>query len=102
MVVSKSLASSQEIAKIPRFISDYLIQKLSEKTGDEKEIARRVAEFLAGYRPENKDREWLKSRILEEGNVKVLDFFDAYTDLEEAIYYVDIPLKGIRNVSEEI
>lgn len=98
LVVPKSLASSQEIAKIPRFISEYLIQKLSEKTGDEKEIARRVAEFLARYRPEHKDREWLKSQILEEGNVKVLDFFDAYTDLEEAIYYVDIPLMGIRNV----
>lgn len=98
LVVNKSLASSQEIAKIPRFISEYLIQKLSEKTDDEREIARRVAEFLVRYRPEHKDREWLKSQILEEGNVKVLDFFDAFTDLEEAVYYVDIPLMGIRNV----
>jgi len=98
LVVQKSLASSQEITKIPRFISEYLIQKLSEQTRDEKEIAKRVAEFLGQYRPEHKDREWLKSRILEEGSVKVLDFFDAYTDLEEAIYYADIPLMGIRDV----
>lgn len=98
LVVKKSLAASQEIAKIPRFISEYLIQKASDKTQEEREITKRVNEFITKYRPEHKDREWLKSRILEEGNIKVLEFFEVYTDLEKEIYYVDIPLLEIKRI----
>jgi ATP-dependent Lon protease len=98
LTVKKSLASSREIAKIPRFISEYLIQRASEKAEDEKEITKKVNEFLAKYRPEHKDREWLKAKILEEGSIKILDFFDGYTDLQEGVFYVDIPILGIRKV----
>lgn len=96
LIVPKRLAAFQEIVKVPRFISEYLIQRAAKTTTEDKEIIGQVNEFLARFRPEHKDREWLKSKILEEGSVRLLDFFDAYTDLEEARFLVDIPLLGVR------
>ena len=104
LIVPKRLAAFQEIVKVPRFISEYLIQRAAKTTNEDKAIIGQVNDFLARYRPEHKDREWLKSKILEEGNVRLLDFFDAYTDLEGGRFLVDIPLLGVREaiVSKEI
>lgn len=98
LIVKKSLSASQEVAKIPRFISEYLIQKATEKATNEKEITKKVNEFISRYRPEIKDREFIKSKILEEGSIKILEFFEGYTDIQEELYYVDIPILGIKKV----
>jgi ATP-dependent Lon protease len=96
LIVPKRLAAFQEIVKVPRFISEYLIQRAAKTTTEDKAIIGQVNDFLARYRPEHKDREWLKSKILEEGSVRLLDFFDAYTDLEGGRFLVDIPLLAVR------
>ncbi|HIE30283.1 TPA: hypothetical protein EYP66_23730, partial [Candidatus Poribacteria bacterium] len=100
LVVNKRYSARQEISKIPRFISEYLIAKFSTPDGGFAEDGfQRINDFLLNYRPEHKDREWIKHRIMSEGQVKLLDFFEATTDLRTGRHAVNIPLLNIPNAN---
>lgn len=105
LVVNKRYSARQEISKIPRFISEYLIAKFSTSDGGFADDGfQRINDFLLNYRPEHKDREWIKHRIMSEGQVKLLDFFEATTDLRTGRHTINIPLLNIpnANISPEV
>ena len=83
LAVDKRLARMHEVARLPRFISEYLISRYS----DLEELSRVIAEYYPD--PSEKDR--VLNRLMVEGHIKLIDEFKVDVDLKRSIYKLHIP-----------
>ena len=83
LAVDKRLARMHEVARLPRFISEYLISRYS----DPEELSRVIAEYYPD--PSEKDR--VLNRLMVEGHIKLIDEFKVDVDLKRSIYKLHIP-----------
>ena len=99
LTVKKSYSHKHEISKLPRFISEYLVSRYSDKNGNLSEDGlQKIISFISEYYPEHKDKEFLKSQAMQFGSVKVLDEFSVVTDVRHQTHNVVIPVMGLRDV----
>jgi len=99
LTVNKKYSQSKEISKLPRFISEYLIAKNSDRDGALSEDAlKRISRFIYEYYPDHKDKEFIKYQAMQMGSVKVLDEFTVVTDVTYSTNNVIIPVMGLRDV----
>jgi len=99
LTVKKSHSHKYEASKLPRFISEYLISKYSDRDGNlSDEGLQKIVNFISEYYPEHKDKEYLKHRAMQLGSVKVLDEFSVVTDVKYQTHNVIIPVMGLRDV----
>lgn len=101
-VVIKSLASSSALARLPRFVSEYLIAKYVKpetwKT-DLANIQNKIKELL----PEHEARELLKNKLLTKGEVTLIDNVEVRVELKAGLRLARIPAiadTGVRVPSE--
>jgi len=99
LTVNKSYSHKHETSKLPRFISEYLISKYSDRDGNlSEEGLQKIISFISEYYPEHKDKEYLKHQAMQLGSVKVLDEFSVVTDVKHQTHNVIIPVMGLRDV----
>lgn len=99
LTVNKEYSQSKEISKLPRFISEYLIAKNSDKDGTLSEDSlKRISNFIYEYYPEHKDKEFIKYQAMQMGSVKVLDEFSVVTNVTYSTNNVIIPVMGLSDV----
>lgn len=99
LTVNKSHSHKHEASKLPRFISEYLISKYSDRDGNlPEEGLQKIVSFISEYYPEHKDKEYLKHQAMQLGSVKILDEFSVVTDVKHQTHNMVIPVMGLRDV----
>ena len=89
LAVDKHLARMREVARLPRFISEYLMSRYRNPD----ELSRVVTEYYPD--PSEKDR--VLNRLKVEGGIKLIDEFKVDVDLRHNIYRLHIPCLQIHD-----
>jgi ATP-dependent Lon protease len=85
VVVRKDIVLYQEVARLPRFISEYLISSLGKERPSREDlemIGRTVSECY----PEPKDRDKVLHDLMKAGEYKVIDEVKVYTDISSGTH----------------
>ncbi len=83
-VVDKQLANQEAFARLPRYVTEYLIAKFV-KPGRELEGITAIKERIKGRIPEADQKEVIKARLLRDGTYVVIDQLEVEVDLAEAV-----------------
>ncbi|ODS38775.1 MAG: TIGR02688 family protein [Candidatus Altiarchaeales archaeon WOR_SM1_79] len=95
-VVDKSLVLQQEVRGLPRFVSEWLISKFC-KDGVTEENLQKMNEFIRKHYPERKEKDKVLASLMTFGKYHLIDEFKVETDIDLAIYKLNIPSLDIRN-----
>ena len=91
VAVDKGLALRREVSRLPRFISEYLVSRYCSRYPSVEEAFTKLAEVVAEYFPEPKDKERVLHRLLQQGFVRLIDEFRVTVDLRRNTYRLQIP-----------
>lgn len=96
-LVRKELVHAHEIARLPRFISEYLIAKFYLGGDPTEEEIRKLQNFVAIHFPELRDKDKILHDIMTQGSYTLMDEFKVETDIKGAKYRLLIPCLSIRD-----
>jgi len=89
--VNKGLALRHEVARLPRFISEYLISKYCSAFPDREIAFSKLAEVVSENFPEPKDKDRVLYKLKRLGIVRLMDEFKVSIDLKRNLYLLQIP-----------
>lgn len=95
-IVRKELIQSQEIGRLPRFISEYLIAKFSSGADGNVDM-KRLSEFVNLHFPELRDKDKVLHDIMTTGSYTLIDEFKVETDIKGGKHKLIIPCLNIRD-----
>src|SRR5213594_2515350 len=81
VLVNKSYSSRQELRRLPRLVSEWVIDRFSRQGITEDSITR-MDEFVRRHYPEPRERQRVLSEIMEKGNFLLIDTYRVETDLK--------------------
>jgi ATP-dependent Lon protease len=96
-VVNKGLALRHEVARLPRFISEYLISKYCATYPDHEKAFSKLAEVVSENFPEPKDKDRIFYKLKRLGLVQLMDEFKISVDLKRNLYLLHVPCLQIYN-----
>ncbi|MEM2364820.1 MAG: BREX system Lon protease-like protein BrxL [Candidatus Bathyarchaeia archaeon] len=91
VTVNKGLALRHEVARLPRFISEYLISRYCASYSDRETAFSKLAEVVLENFPEPKDRDRVFYKLKRLGIVRLMDEFKVSVDLKRNLYLLQIP-----------
>ena len=91
VAVNKGLALRHEVARLPRFISEYLISKYCAAYPDCEAAFSKLAEVVAENFPEPKDKDRVFYKLKRLGITQLMDEFKVSVDLKRNLYLLHIP-----------
>jgi ATP-dependent Lon protease len=91
VAVNKGLALRHEVARLPRFISEYLISKYCAKYSDRETAFGKLSEVISENFPEPKDKDRIFYKLKRLGTVQLMDEFKVSVDLKRNLYLLQIP-----------
>ena len=91
VAVNKGLALRHEVARLPRFISEYLISKYCASHSDREVAFSKLSEVISEHFPEPKDRDRVFYKLKRVGLVQLVDEFKVSVDLKRNLYLVQVP-----------
>lgn len=94
-IVNKSHASLQEIKRLPRFVSDYVLTKFT----DNGKTVEDAVEFVALRYPEARDKHKILSDLMRAGEYVLLDEFKVETDIKAGKHRLSIPCLDVKDGS---
>jgi len=100
LAVNKRLARTSIVARLPRFISEYLISKYC-KSEDDLEGLKKVSEIVSEYYPDPSERDYVLGKIKQQGKVTLIDEFRVRVDLKRNMYFLHIPCLQISDALVE-
>jgi predicted ATP-dependent Lon-type protease len=78
-VVDKALMQKFESFKLPRFVSEYIVQQFIDEHGFENGVIK-IEEFLNKHYPKSTATDYLHYIIQEEGEINIIDNFNKTID----------------------
>jgi ATP-dependent Lon protease len=97
-VVRKDLVHSQEISRLPRFISEYLIAKFCSSEDDPaSDDLKKLADFVNVHFPELRDKDKILHDIMTLGSYALMDEFKVETDIKGGKHRLIIPCLNVRD-----
>lgn len=99
-VVNKKLSEKQEIIRIPRFVSENLLTKISQYENNKILFAEKLAkmiEFITNHYPESRDKDKILNKLLEKQEYEIIDEFRVEVDIKNGIKKAHIPSLNIKN-----
>jgi len=91
VTVNKGLAMRHEVARLPRFISEYLISRYCTIYKDVDKAFTKLANIVAENFPEPKDKDKIFYKMKRLGLVRIMDEFKVSVDLKRNLYLLQIP-----------
>ncbi|MGC8832358.1 MAG: BREX system Lon protease-like protein BrxL [Thermoproteota archaeon] len=85
VVVRKDLVLYQEVARLPRFISEYLVSSLGKERPERGDLAR-VADLVSRCYPEPRDRDKVLHDLMKVGEYNVIDEVKVFTDISSGTH----------------
>ncbi|MBS7609957.1 hypothetical protein KEJ19_05255, partial [Candidatus Bathyarchaeota archaeon] len=95
-VVNKRLSLTQEVSRLPRFISEYAIRDICGEKADPKALAL-LAKFVQRFYPEPKERHRVLNELMSKGEYTLLDEFKVTVDPKKGLRRVEIPSLGVQD-----
>lgn len=89
-VVNKQLSRTQQMDRLPKFISEYAVKELLGDSEDPTKMAV-LTNFVKQYYPEPKDRDRVLNEIMTRGEYTLLDEFKVRVDPKRGLRRVEIP-----------
>src|SRR5580704_17254514 len=96
-LVRKELVFAHEMARLPRFISEYLIAKFYLGGEPTQEKIRKLQNFVAIHFPELRDKDKSLHDLTTQGNYTLMVEFKVETDIKGARHCLIIPCLHIRD-----
>jgi len=97
-VVRKDLVHSQEISRLPRFISEYLIAKFCSTDNDpSSDDLKKLSDFVNVHFPELRDKDKILHDIMTLGSYTFMDEFKVETDIKGGRHRLIIPCLNVRD-----
>jgi ATP-dependent Lon protease len=85
VIVRKDVVLYQEVARLPRFISEYLISSLGREKPDRGDLDK-IAGLVYKCFPEPRDRDKVLHDLMKLGEYKVIDEVKVFTDVSSGTY----------------
>ena len=95
-VVFKGLSQRQEVSRLPRFLSEYLLMHFCGEDPSPEDLSR-VSEFVRTHYPEPRDKDKVLHDLMTNGSYKLIDEFKVETDISLGTHVVSIPSLNLRN-----
>jgi len=89
-VVNKRLSLTQEVSRLPRFISEYAIKDICGDKPDPNAFTLLV-KFVKRFYPEPKERDRVLNELMTKGEYTLLDEFKVTVDPKRGLRRVEIP-----------
>lgn len=96
-VVRKDLVHSQEISRLPRFISEYLIAKFCPSDDPTPDDLKKLTDFVNAHFPELRDKDKILHDIMTQGSYTFMDEFKVETDIKGGKHRLIIPCLNVRD-----
>ncbi len=96
-LVRKELVQAHEMARLPRFISEYLIAKFYLGETPTQEEIRKLQDFVTIHFPEIRDKDKILHDIMTQGSYTLIDEFKVETDIKGARHRLLIPCLNVRD-----
>jgi ATP-dependent Lon protease len=96
-LVRKELVHEHEMARLPRFISEYLVAKFYLGGNPTQEAIRKLQDFVAIHFPEIRDKDRILHVLMTQGSYALMDEFKVETDIKGARHRLLIPCLSIRD-----
>ena len=91
VTVNKGLALRHEVARLPRFISEYLISRFCTTYPNQEEAFSKISEVVSENFPEPKDKDRVFYKLKRLGIVRLMDEFKVSVDLKKNLFLLQIP-----------
>jgi ATP-dependent Lon protease len=102
VTVRKDVVLYQEVSRLPRFISEYLISSLGREKPERKDLER-IADLVHRCFPEPRDRDKVLHDLMKIGEYKVIDEVKVFTDISSGTHRAFLWNLGIEcSVTDEI
>jgi len=85
VVVRKDVVLYQEVARLPRFISEYLISSLGKEKPDREDLEK-ISRVISECYPEPRDRDKVLHDLMKTGEYKVIDEVKVFTDISSGTH----------------
>jgi ATP-dependent Lon protease len=95
-VVNKRLSRTQQLDRLPKFISEYAVKELVGENEDPSAM-NVLSNFVKQFYPEPKEKDRILYEIQEKGSYTLLDEFKVRVDIKEGATKVEIPSLAIRD-----
>ena len=95
LVVDKKLSQIHEVARLPRFIGEYLIASYCQDNPGEG--IKKLRSFVDQHVPEPKDKHRIRHELMTNGEYELIDDLRVEAIIEEGTYNVIIPCLDIRD-----
>ncbi|RSN72766.1 BREX system Lon protease-like protein BrxL [Candidatus Methanodesulfokora washburnensis] len=89
-VVNKRLSRMDQVSRLPRFISEYVIKSLVGDNPKPEDIVK-LSDFISRYYPEPKERDRVLNDLISRGEYKLIDEFKVTVDPKRAKRKAEIP-----------
>jgi ATP-dependent Lon protease len=96
-LVRKEQVYAHEMARLPRFISEYLIAKFYLEGEPTQEEIRKLQNFVTIHFPELRDKDKILHDIMTQGSYTLMDEFKVETDIKGARHRLIVPCLNIRD-----
>ena len=96
-VVRKEIVHMQEISRLPRFISEYLVAKFCSQNEPSAEDLKRLADFVNIHFPELRDKDKILHDLMSLGSYTLMDEFKVETDIKGGVHRLVIPCLNVRD-----
>jgi len=96
-LVRKELVHAHEMARLPRFISEYLIAKFYLGETPTQEEVRKLQDFVTIHFPELRDKDKILHDIMTQGSYTLIDEFKVETDIKGGRHRLVIPCVNVRD-----
>ncbi len=94
LIVNKRLSSYQEVSRLPRFISEYLVSKFCGLDYNEAGF-KKLLEFVRQYYPDPSEKNRHLHNLMTTGKLTIIDEIKVEIDIKRGIHKVVIPSLGI-------
>ena len=95
-VVNKRLGRTQQLERLPKFISEYAARELVGESEDPSTMSV-LNNFVKQFYPEPKDKDRILHEIITRGEYTLLDEFKVRVDAKRGLRRVEIPSLQIRD-----
>ena len=85
VVVRKDVVLYQEVARLPRFISEYLISSLGKERPSREDLEK-IGELVSRCYPEPRDRDKVLHDLMKVGEYRVIDEVKVFTDVSSGTH----------------
>lgn len=95
LVVDKKLSQLHEVARLPRFIGEYLVGKFCQDNPSES--VKRLGEFVEKHYPEPKDKDKVLHDLMITGEYSLIDELKVETLIKEGAHKLVVPCLNLRD-----